>query len=407
MSNSAQANVTRESRLALQPISVVEHGDAFLVGDPARSAFFAVPEVGVVALRALQSGARIADAETAAEAYAGQHVDVLDFAEVLVAAGLVESVDGRPIALDSASADATGGFIEGVRPELVRPFFSRPAWCLYALLLAACLIAFARRPELRPTFEAIFFLADPAASVVAGAVIGLLLGVCHEACHWLAARASGVGARFSVSRRLFLPVLETDLSQLWAVPRSQRWSPFLAGMAFDTVVLAAALGVRLAWNEGLIDPPPLAVRLAGAVVLLQVIALAFQTLVFLRTDLYAVLVTALGCFNLYRVSALVLRRRLRVLRPAEAAELAAAHPRDRRVANWFAALSLLGVAAAAWMFVVWFVPATVITAGWLFASLGGAPLGSTSFWQALALGSVAGLQAIVPLVIFTRERLRG
>jgi putative peptide zinc metalloprotease protein len=165
--------------------------------------------------------------------------------------------------------------------------------------------------------------------------------------------------------------------------------------------------VRLAWNEGLIDPPPLAVRLAGAVVLLQVIALAFQTLVFLRTDLYAVLVTALGCFNLYRVSALVLRRRFRVLRPAEATELAAAHPRDRRVANWFAPLSLLGVAAAAWMFVVWFVPATAITAGWLFASLGGAPLGSTSFWQALALGSVAGLQAIVPLVVFIRERVRG
>ncbi len=79
-------------------------------------------------------------------------------------------------------------------------------------------------------------------------------------------------------------------------------------MAFDTVVLAGALAVRWLWSAGVLDVAPLLNRLLAAVVILQLVGLLWQTLVFLRTDLYALLVSVLGCFNLYRVSSLTLRR---------------------------------------------------------------------------------------------------
>lgn len=391
------------SRLSFPPLSIVAEGEEFLVGDPQSGVFLSLPEVGVFALRQLQSGATIADATAATTAHAGEDVDVLDFAGVLVEAGLVAGIDG--MALREAAARPRT-WLEGVSPELVRPFFSRPAWIGYGLVALFCASVFVLKPDYWPVYEDFFFYPNPAVCVVAMTLIGWISAACHELAHWLAGRAAGVAAQFSISRRFFTPVFETDLSQLWSVPRRERFSPFMAGMAFDTLVLALCLGVRLLWEAGAIDLPPLLIRLLRAMVLPQVFGLVWQGLVFLRTDLYAVLVTLLGCFNLYRVNQLHLKQLLRRLKPDEAAELAAAHPRDRAVARWFVVLYVAGVLWMSYVFVNFFIPRTVVMAGWMFGSLSGAPLGSGAFWQALTLGLMAALQALLPLAIWLRERIQ-
>lgn len=393
-----------DSCLTLLPLSIAPDGDSgdFLVGNRELGVFLSIPEVGVVALRELQAGKTITEAGATATAHAGEEVDALDFAAVLVESGLVAAVDDRPQTglTDSPPAQT---WIEGVRPGLVQPFFSRPAWVIYGLVAGLCLLLFASQPQYWPSFEDVYFYPDPALCVVAMLVISILLAAGHETCHWLAGRAVGVAARFSISRRLFLPVFETDLSQLWSVPRKARYSPFLAGMAFDVLILAVCLGIRVLWETGLLDIPPLLYRFAGAVVLIQVLDLGFQSLVFLRTDLYAVLVTALGCYNLYRVNALYLRSKVRWLDSAGRAELAAAHPRDLQVAHWFAWVYLGGVVWAAYFFVSFFVPSTVLMAGWMFDSLRGTPIGTPAFWEALLIGLVAALQGLLPLAVLGQQ----
>jgi hypothetical protein len=109
---------------------------------------------------------------------------------------------------------------------------------------------------------------------------------------------------------------------------------------------------------------------------------------------------------LQRITHLTFRRWLRRLRPAEAVELAQAHPRDLRVVRWFAPFSLLGLGWVALIFVTFFVPSTVMMAGWLFVSLPNAPLGSADFWQALAIALLAAYQALLPLGIFLWHRYR-
>ena len=390
------------TRLTLRPLSVVPQGEEFLVGDPEAGTFLALPAVGLVAVRALQAGGTIAEASDAAAAHAGQEVDVLDFAATLVECGLVAAIDGQ--ALAPAGAPRGRSWLAGLSPALAGPFFSAPAWTLYGLAFVACAAVFVARPQLWPRYEDAFFYPDPAVSLVTMTVVTTLLTAGHELCHWLAARAAGVGARFGVSRRLFFPVFETDLSQLWSVPRGRRYGAFLAGMAFDTLVLAASLGLRLLWATGHVDLPLLLGRLLGAVVLVQVFGLGWQALVFLRTDLYAVLITALGCFNLTRVTSLWLKGKLRRLPRAEAAELRTAHPRDAQVVRWFAWLYLVGLLGLLYVFVNYFLPGTVVVAGWMFGSLRGAPPGSAAFWQALTIGSVAAAQAVLPLAIFVWQR---
>jgi hypothetical protein len=385
------------SRLSLPPLSVVPEDDEFLVGDARTGVFLSIPEVGVVALRSLEAGATIEEAALEATAFAGTDVNVLEFAQVLVDAGLAQA--GDPVRAAPP--------VQRIRAEHVRPLFSPVAWTVYAACFAFSVAAFVLRPELWPSFEDWFFLPNPAAAAILTSVTGLAIAGVHEGFHWLGARAEGVGARFAVGRRLFFPVFETDLSQLWGVPRRRRYGPFLAGMAFNSVLLAASLGLRLAWTEGLLDLPPTLFRYLGLLVLLNVLGIGFQALVFLRTDLYAVLITALGCRNLYRVNFLYLKGKLWSLAPPEAAELADAHERDVRVARWFALLYVIGVAWAAWYFVRIFVPSTVVFAGWLFHGLGGIPLASSAFWQVAAIASLFGLQAVWPLVVFLRERRNG
>ena len=90
------AQLAAETRLALKDLSVVREHDELVVGDPIAGVFFTVPEVGAVALQALREGKTVAEAATVASAYAGEEVNVLEFAEVLLGAGFVEaSTDGR------------------------------------------------------------------------------------------------------------------------------------------------------------------------------------------------------------------------------------------------------------------------------------------------------------------------
>ncbi len=137
---------------------------------------------------------------------------------------------------------------------------------------------------------------------------------------------------------------------------------------------------------------------------MQVFGLGWQALVFLRTDLYAVLITALGCFNLSRVTTLWLKGKVRRLPRAEAAGAGTAHPRDAQVVRWFAWLSLVEVLGLLYAFVAYFLPGTVVVAGWMFGSLRGAPPGSAAFWEALTIGSVAAAQGLLPLTIFVWQR---
>lgn len=81
--------ITPSSRLAVSHLSIVRDRDEYMVGDPQSGVFLAVPEVGAVALRALQAGDTVAGATTAASVFAGEDVNVLEYAETLRKNGLI------------------------------------------------------------------------------------------------------------------------------------------------------------------------------------------------------------------------------------------------------------------------------------------------------------------------------
>jgi hypothetical protein len=386
-----------DSTLHVKPLSVVAEGDEYLVGDPTTAEFVLLPRIGVDIIRRLQSGESV----RAVAAGIGPDVDVVDFVNTLLELGFVtlSSTAAPPV-------DAAGLSGRTESSGLPRALFSRPAWLLYAGAPVLTLALVALRPGLFPHYEDVFFLPSPLASIVCLTLLTYVLAAIHEVCHWAAARAAGVESHISVSRRLYFLAFETDLTRLWALPRRQRYGPLLAGVAFDTLVLFVVVLLRTVVADGWWLVPTWMDSLLGAIAFIQIAALAAQCYVFMRTDMYALLITATGCVNLWRVNQLRLLGLVRRLNASQRQELAAAHARDLAVARWYSVIYVAGMGLAVAFFVLYFLPATVRLVGWLYQTISAAQLGTVDFWAALVFSIVVISPRALTLGVVVRDLAR-
>ncbi|MEZ7126153.1 hypothetical protein ACBR40_12525 [Nonomuraea sp. AD125B] len=390
----------------LRPLTVIQEGDEALVGDPATGTFVAMPAVGGVLISALLRGASVEEAAAEAEAHAGRPVDLPSFVATLAELGFL---DDRPDAERQVVRTApiqTRRWFAGVSERVARPFFGRAAWACYLALALFCLAVFVTSPSLFPSPERdAFLLGDVGLSVLLLMPFVLVSTALHEGGHWLAARAIGVRSRFGVDRRMMLLVLETDLSQLWTVPRRLRYGPLLGGMAVDVVVLSLLLAARLLIRHGVWSPAPAVDATLAVWVFVKLAGLLWQCMVFLRTDLYAVLVNALGCRDLWRVKTLLLRRAFGRLTPGQAAELVAAGPTDIRAGRWFRWVWLAGFAGVLAWFVFFVLPVVAATLEWTADRLVLGPF-EPRFWYALLCAALLLGPYALALFLAVRERVR-
>jgi hypothetical protein len=392
-----------QSRLAVAHLVVRrEDEDEYVVGDPANGTFVTVPEVGARLIDLLAMGCTVEEAEAELERETGEAVDVLDFAEVLVEAGVI---DGR----DADEAEAPKGkswMVSRIPARFVRPLFGRTAWTVYVGCLATSLFIFVVEPGLLPTYEDTFVFTDLVASLLLTNLYTAVVTIIHEVWHAFAGAAVGIQSTIRLERRGIFPVLETNLTGLWALPPQRRYGPFLAGMAFDSVVLFTAVGLRFAYSRSWVDLPDAMFRILAMVVFVQVVKLAFQTLAYLRTDMYLVMTTATGCRNLHQVTRLSLKRIIRKLKPDEAVVLRDAHERDLKVARWYRLLYLAGLVWMAWFALRFLLPSTIVVLGWAGGVLAGSPIGTKHWWEAVFLVSFALLNLALPIGVVIRNRIQ-
>jgi putative peptide zinc metalloprotease protein len=390
-----------DSRIAASHLVVrQEDEDEYVVGDPGTGTFVAVPEIGARLVELFKAGHTVEEAATAVEEETGEVIDALDFAEVLVEAGLLD----RRTAAAAPPKGVRYWSVSRIPARYVRPLFGRAAWTVYAACLVLSIAMLAAQPGLLPTYEDTFFLPDVLLSIIVTNIVVIGLAFVHELWHGLAGVAVGVPSRLRIERRGIFPALETDLSGLWALPPIRRYGPFLAGMAVDSVLLFLALAPRFAWSHGWIELPPLLVRFLAVVVFGQLLKLIFQLLAYLRTDMYLVLATAMGCRNLHQVTRLSLKRLIRRLTPDERVILRDAHARDLQVSRWYRLLYLAGITWMCWFAYFYLWPSAKVVFGWMGGVLRGAPPGSYGWWEAIVLGLFAAVNLFLPLAVIVRNR---
>jgi hypothetical protein len=340
------------SPLLFYPLTFHADGDEVVIARQGDDSYNVFPADGAALLARLQEGATPEAAAAWYEESFGDAVDVDEFVQTLCELGYVRAEDedeaGAAVAAEAGAAVAAG---VGVRwGRLGRAVFSWPAAIVWLALVAAAVVAGGLDHNFVPAHRDVFFsrsLVLIELTIVAGQ---LPLTVIHELAHLLAGRRLGVASRIRVAHRFTVVVFETVLDGLVMVPRRQRYLPLLAGMLADVVVMGVLVDV--AWLLG----PGVAAKFCLALAFTTLPRILWQFFVFLRTDVYYLLATALRCDNLDGAGRDVLRhwyRRQRArlagrfdprLLPAHAPQERWA-ARDWRAGRYFAPLLVVGYAA--------------------------------------------------------------
>jgi putative peptide zinc metalloprotease protein len=287
------------SRVCFRPLTFRQEGPEYVVGCRENSVYLSVPAVGVDVIRMLDAGATIEEVEQKfASLPPDERPDVREFVGTLAEVGLVAELDGRPVAYEAPEEqEATGvTILRGLRGERVRWMWGRPALVLHAVAFVAVLVLLALHPSYFPLSRDFFVLPWLSLNTVLVALTSVAFLLVHEMAHVTAARAMGVDGRINVGRRLWVPVAQTNLGEIWELPRGSRMVVYLAGIIVNTWIFLACLVIVM-----LIGPSPVQ-RWLRLVMIFEFYGVASQFVFFVKTDLHYVLADLFYARNLMEQS---------------------------------------------------------------------------------------------------------
>jgi hypothetical protein len=374
---------------------VPEHEDEVLVGRPDSESFAVFDTEDAALLKQLVEGMPPDEAADWYQTTFGQAVDMPDLLLTLTDLGFIRGegesrTDTRAVRLQ----------------RLGRITFSKPALGALIVVTACWLYVICTHPYIAPHPSQVFFTNSILLVQLAVVFLQVPWIALHEGAHVLAGRRLGLPSRLGVGTRLYFVVFETRMNGLLTVPRRKRYTPILAGIAVDIFVISA-LGLIAFLLTGPGASEPLAARILLAMAFPILIRLGYQFLLFLQTDIYFVVTTALGCHDLHTASrTLVWNRIWRSLRhPERLADEDQWTERDLRMARWYAPSFAVGAVV---LIVVGIVVAIPIMGRVLHLLVQGIRLGpgNIRFWDGVLFAAINLAQFVFLAVMAMRRRTR-
>lgn len=330
-----------DARVAVRPFAHQRDGESVTIGDLSRQVFLSIPAEGLDILSALAAGKTVGETVALYEQAHAETPDIEDFLTVLADEGFAAPWDDDPFGAEAARKPPPS--LGRISPVVARRLFGAPVLGVCALAVGVALAFVATDPGVMPGSTVLVFqdhLAALSAAMFAAIMVGI--GV-HEIAHLLAARASGVPARIGVGHRLWFLVAETDMTGMWMAPKRDRYLAFLAGPIVDAVSGSVLVGVLWAQRRGWVVLPATLEQFTGALLFTYLVRLLWQCFVFVRTDFYYVIATALGCKSLLADTEDLLRNRLAALRRrAPVVDQSAIPPREMRAVHAYSLVWLGG-----------------------------------------------------------------
>jgi hypothetical protein len=322
----------------------------------------------------------------------GQEPEMESFLEAMLESGFIERIDGELIA---PVVKERRLFWRGLQARQVAWMFSLPARVFYGLTAAWVVLIWFLHPAYLPRYEDWFY--HPSLTVVLLSLFALswLQTAWHEFWHFLAARAEGVQADFSLGTRLLFVVAQTDVSGAWGIPRNKRYIIYLAGMIGDTLLIALNLILLVLNDTGRIALPIVFYALLKALIFGQFWGILWEFQFQMRTDVYYLIANFLNCKNLMEDSRTLLGTRLALVfatwplpgswkRSWAQADLSAIPERELRSVRLYLPLYLLGTGVILANFFMRALPVTweyLVRSVLAITRTGGA--GSGAFYDAL------------------------
>ena len=304
-----QMSVTLTSRLLLVPIFIRKDKKHYIIEDKTTGEFFEMPEVSVAAIHLLNNGESLEVIERQLrDKYPNEEVNLILFAEQLLDLNLIAEIDGEVVSSKEMNQERLGYL--WISPKMGKFFFNKAALFFYVGVFIFNLTLLLSHPSLVPQYKDLFIFKYMVFNIPAWLGITFCLVLIHEFGHILAMRAHNLPTKLEIGHRLFLVVLETDMSSVWKLSSKDRNVLFLAGTCFDTVVLSIALISQLFVSDGL----GILQGIMNLIVLDTFIRLFYQFCVYMKTDLYYVFENVSGCYNLMENAQHLILKRLRFVK---------------------------------------------------------------------------------------------
>jgi putative peptide zinc metalloprotease protein len=341
--------ITLRSSLALIPLEIRKDKKHYIVQDKVSGEFFEMPLVCVDAIKLINNGMSLAIIEQQLrEKYPEEEVDIIDFAEQLLEMHLITSIDDKKVESKSIKKESLGFFC--ISPKLGMLFFNKVAFLFYIGLFILNLILLISNSRLFPQYKDLFITDYMFLNIPIWLVISFFSVLIHEFGHILAMRAQNLPTKLEVGHRLFLVVLETDMSTVWKLPSKDRNVLFMAGICFDTVILSFALLSQLIVPHG----SGVFLSIMNMIVLDTFIRMVYQLCVYMKTDLYYVIENVSGCYNLMENALQAIKEKISFLKVPSIKEVV--FEGERRIVNLYSVFYFIGVALTVSLYTFFYVP---------------------------------------------------
>lgn len=365
-------NLTFHSRLTLVPYDIRKDKKHYIV--EVSGEFYEMPEVCISAIQMINSGELLGEIEkNLKEKYPDEMVDILDFVEQLLDLQLIAAIDSVKVDNNKETKNENFGFL-WISPQLGKFFFNKVSYIFYIGLFIVNIFFFIKNPALFPHYKDLFIFHLMVLNIPAWMVFSALLLLIHELGHILAVRAQNLPTRLEVGHRLFLVVLETDMSSVWKLPSKDRNVLYLAGICFDTIILSLALIGQLIFTNG----SGIFMSIMQVIVLDTFIRMVYQCCVYMKTDLYYVIENVSGCYNLMESAQQTIRKWLPFQKPS--VNDGVIFERERKTVFLYSIFYFIGLCLTITLYVIFYIPQLLFSFKKVFPGFEQSPT-SLAFWD--------------------------
>jgi hypothetical protein len=200
------------------------------------------------------------------------------------------------------------------------------------------------------------------------------------------------------------------MTGIWAVPRKQRYLPFMAGPLLDAISSSILILIFFAHHRGWVVLPGLMWQLSRAMLLTYLLGILWQCYFFVRTDFYYVIANFFRCKSLMKDTEIFLRNQLgRIIHSIRKVDQSHIRASEMRVIRIYALVWLLGRAIAFSSLLFIGIPVLWNYCLAFFAALGsGIQIQHYKFIDVLIIGLISIPQLIgFWLWITSKHRVRG
>ncbi|MFA5832305.1 MAG: hypothetical protein WDA22_02405 [Bacteroidota bacterium] len=299
--------ITENSTIEFMDLIHRNDDGEIIVGNKQQSSYVVIDSIGYESLKLFSEGLTVRGVKNRLKLkYSNETEDIVikDFLETFIEAGLIKRINGIEVLIKHSENIS---FRIPFSVKTAKILCSTYAIFIYVMFIIASGYLVLYNPQIRPTFSDFFVFDRLFLLLIFMTLTGWLMTLFHEMGHLIAAKSLEIDANVQLSSRLFFTVAQTTVTNLWSIPRNKRSQVYIAGMLVDLLIISVIVVTIYLFEIIENIPSSMLGVLLRIVMSMQLMKIASQLLIILRSDFYYIIANWSNSNDLYSESISLLK----------------------------------------------------------------------------------------------------